>query len=1031
MAIGGSFPRSSTQSWIWGTAAVFLMLVTGSFVRGAQQGGAESKHAKKGPNTTVQASTASPAVAGVGEQAPVASPRIRRLVEFPARPLVQGGARRSSAAAALPLPSNGKTIPEHVFAPYYHPSSASSFASDSSYAASGVRYITIDTLTPVTSGDPCTVFWMGSTSTPVSTTGNYATGIAKVRALGGDVIPSFSGNVYDGSLGFIPELADRCTDVGKIAAEFERVITTLNVTRIDLDTEEDSDANPAGITRRNQAIAMVQAWAASVGRTVEWVYTLPVEPDGLSAVVDGSGYIEGAGILRNAVENGARLDKVDIMTFDYYDNQSFACQAGAAAPHEMGQEAISAATHLYDTLRVLYPSKTSAQVWDMIGFCTMPGSDDFSTGPPATNCENYYLTDATTDIAWAVPNGLGIVTFWDYQRDTANLDKSGGPIYGFSHIYDNYSGTGPTITGWGTASTVASSAEPSTAGEPVTFTASTSALDPGLPTPTGTVQFTVDGSSVGSPVTLDGNGEAESAPVSNLTAGNHTITATYSGDSVFTTETSPPFTQSVGVPIPVLAVPNIQITSSQNPVSFGSQPTYTAVVTGSGPTPTGTVQFLLDDVDLNGPVTLASGQANSSPINDNDDAHWWPTSGAHNIQVIYSGDANYQSAVSGAFTQTVETCGGCATAVTVASTPNPSYPGQTVTFTWSVSPTGIGYPTGSVQIVADGTTVLGTWPSLWFNEGTIQVQSSALALGSHSIAAVYSGDADFATNSSTSLTQAVNPSVGVTVQTSPTGRTFSVDGGRNRSSATNYTWAQGGQHTLSTTSPQSGTSGTRYVWTSWSDGGAISHTVTAPTTTTTYTAYFNTQYQLTTAVSPAGAGTVTPATGGYDNASTPVPLTANPAAGYTFKNWTTTSSGTLTNANSATAATVSMSGPTTVTANFTDLPTKLSGLMTGQSGTQSAAVWTIQLSNAGPGAANAAQINSLSLAQTGGAACTPVVTSTFPVAVGNIAPASSGSGNVNLNFTGCPNNARFTVTFTFSANAGTVTGSRTLYNQFQ
>jgi len=50
--------------------------------------------------------------------------------------------------------------------------------------------------------------------------------------------------------------------------------------------------------------------------------------------------------------------------------------------------------------------------------------------------------------------------------------------------------------------------------------------------PTGTVQFAVDGTNFGSPVPVTG-GTASSAPNSTLTTGNHTITASYSGDSVF------------------------------------------------------------------------------------------------------------------------------------------------------------------------------------------------------------------------------------------------------------------------------------------------------------------------------------------------------------------------------------------------------------------------------------------------------------------------------------------------------------------
>ena len=55
---------------------------------------------------------------------------------------------------------------------------------------------------------------------------------------------------------------------------------------------------------------------------------------------------------------------------------------------------------------------------------------------------------------------------------------------------------------------------------------------PGLPTPTGTVQFLVDGNTLGSPVNLV-NGVADSTSLSTLAAGQHTITASYSGDSTY------------------------------------------------------------------------------------------------------------------------------------------------------------------------------------------------------------------------------------------------------------------------------------------------------------------------------------------------------------------------------------------------------------------------------------------------------------------------------------------------------------------
>jgi uncharacterized repeat protein (TIGR03803 family) len=73
--------------------------------------------------------------------------------------------------------------------------------------------------------------------------------------------------------------------------------------------------------------------------------------------------------------------------------------------------------------------------------------------------------------------------------------------------------------------------------EPITFTAT---VNPGS---TGTVQFQIDGSNVGSPVALGGNTAAYTT--STLTAGSHSIVAVYSGDSTFAPSTSPTLTQNV------------------------------------------------------------------------------------------------------------------------------------------------------------------------------------------------------------------------------------------------------------------------------------------------------------------------------------------------------------------------------------------------------------------------------------------------------------------------------------------------------
>lgn len=253
--------------------------------------------------------------------------------------------------------------------------------------------------------------------------------------------------------------------------------------------------------------------------------------------------------------------------------------------------------------------------------------------------------------------------------------------------------------------------------------------------------------------------------------------------------------------------------------------------------------------------------------------------------------------------------------------------------------------------------------------------------------------------------------VQVTVGTTPSGLSFSVDG-MTYTSTQILTWTIGTQHTIATTSPQTA-SGTMYTFSNWSDNGALSHKVTAPPTTASYTATFSTQYQLTTAVSPSGSGTVTPASGGYYAAGTVVNLKALPNAGYIFKNWT----GSVASANSA-STTVKMNAPESVTANFTEGPTVLTGVILKKEGPENAREWTFTIINTGPGAANGAGFTSLKLTQTAGKACAPTIETAFPISLGNLKPLAVTNAAVTINFSSCAQNVKFTVAGGLTANQG-------------
>ncbi|MFI9321781.1 glycosyl hydrolase family 18 protein [Kitasatospora aureofaciens] len=321
-----------------------------------------------------------------------------------------------SAQAATPLPTR-------VFAPYFESWTGQSPATLA--AQSGAKYLTMAFLQAATKGS-CTPYWNGDTSKPVSSS-TFGADIATIRANGGDVIPSFGGYTADNTG---TELADSCTDVSQIAAAYENLITTYDISRIDLDIEDNSLTNTAGIDRRNKAIKTVQDWAAASGRTVQFSYTLPTTTSGLAD--------SGLAVLRNAVSNNARIDVVNMMTFDYYDN----------ATHDMAADTQTSAQGLYNQLARLYPSKTPAQLWGSIGITEMVGIDDFGAA------ETFTVANATTVYNWAVSKGINTLSFWALQRDNGNCAGKGGDdscsginqnTWDFTHIFAPFT-SGSTVT---------------------------------------------------------------------------------------------------------------------------------------------------------------------------------------------------------------------------------------------------------------------------------------------------------------------------------------------------------------------------------------------------------------------------------------------------------------------------------------------------------------------------------------------------------------------------------------------------------
>src|SRR5207245_8817888 len=91
----------------------------------------------------------------------------------------------------------------------------------------------------------CALAWNGA-STQTVASGRYLSDIASLRAIGGDVIPSFGGWSADQAG---TEIADSCKDVNQLASAYEQVITTYDVQRLDMDVEGRSLTRLDGIDR--------------------------------------------------------------------------------------------------------------------------------------------------------------------------------------------------------------------------------------------------------------------------------------------------------------------------------------------------------------------------------------------------------------------------------------------------------------------------------------------------------------------------------------------------------------------------------------------------------------------------------------------------------------------------------------------------------------------------------------------------------------------------------------------------------------
>ena len=487
--------------------------------------------------------------------------------------------------------------------------------------------------------------------------------------------------------------------------------TTLPVGPHNITATYNGDANnntaTAGITetinKATPTVNVTTSGPSTWGQTVTITASVPAGATGTITITSngnpvGSGTVTAAGIV--VVTTSTLPVGIDPILASYSGDSNNNANTGTT------NQVVSKATPTV-TVTTSGPSNPGDTV--TITTTLPPGTTGAVTVTSGGNTIGTATINPSTGIATVttstLPIGSNPITS-SYSGDSNNNPATGTTTQTVNKV-------APTVA-------VASSLNPSTYGQSVTFTATLSNN-----TATGTIIFS-DGATVLGSAPVSGGSASISS--SALNAGSHTISAAYSGDTTWGAATGT-LAQTVNKATPTLPPPSV---SNPN-IPSGTSETITETV------PPG----------VSGPVTFYNGSdpIGTAPVIGGTATITIPNLPVGNNPITAStpGDANNNPATSPATTVTVTKS---TPTVTLISSKNPSAANEVVIFTATV-PSGA---TGTMTFT-DGATIIGISP---VTNGTSAVTDSTLTAGTHIITASYVGDSNFNAATSAPLTQTVD-----------------------------------------------------------------------------------------------------------------------------------------------------------------------------------------------------------------------------------------------------------------------------------
>ncbi|MFJ8752722.1 chitinase [Streptomyces sp. NPDC102441] len=276
-----------------------------------------------------------------------------------------GGVADQAKGSAPPPPA----ATQAAYTPYVSATTAADTDSAGSPDTYNLAFVTSD-------ASSCTPFWGGSAAVGSDVVAARAEALTET---GADIRVSFGGAAGT-------EAALACDSAEELADAYAEVLDAVGATKADFDIEGDALTDTASVTRRNEALALLQE-----KRDLDVTYTLPVMPEGLEDT--------GLAVLQDAVDQDVDVSGVDIMAMNYSTSHS----------GDMGDYAEQAAAAAHDQL-VDALGLSQDEAWKALHITVMIGVNDVEG-------ETFTLDDAESLRAFATRQGVGALSLWAAFRD--------------------------------------------------------------------------------------------------------------------------------------------------------------------------------------------------------------------------------------------------------------------------------------------------------------------------------------------------------------------------------------------------------------------------------------------------------------------------------------------------------------------------------------------------------------------------------------------------------------------------------------